>query len=406
MKHFNKLVVFIALLTISTGMHAQLLTATPSKLSFASTVGTQVQQQTTMKVAGLSGGAVLTGFTLSVIGPNADQFSAQNTTTSLLALLQQLLSGTGSPILVNYKPTTAGIHTAKVVVNANVLGLTLLTDTIPVTGMTFTTTPVPGSTIRLQEPGDPFEIKITFADNAQVDNSGNIFSNPTGYVGSLTEGVERGVIILDASALNITGGGLTFGMTIPSGYITDGTNTPLNAISLNYQVDPRPYLVSVNPVPGTIMSNTGNFSRTFSFTFNKAMAIGTTPPVVKSGSSFMNINSYSVTGNTLNVVVTGSVTARETFTLTIPFGYLVDASPYILPYEGGNWTYTIQRTTAKIGVTPTGDDMLKEIVSETFYTIMGIQVSQDALQPGTIYLKKTVYDDGSQNTIKFIQSRK
>lgn len=136
------------------------------------------------------------------------------------------------------------------------------------------------------------------------------------------------------------------------------------------------------------------------------MAIGTTPPVVKSGSSFMNINSYNVTGNTLNVVVTGSVTARETFTLTIPFGYLVDASPYVLPYEGGSWTYTIQRTTAKIGVTPTGDDILKEIVSETFYTIMGIQVSQDALQPGTIYLKKMVYDDGSQNTIKFIQSRK
>lgn len=193
MKHFNKLMVCIALLVISTGMHAQLLTSTPSKLSFASTVGTQVQQQTTMKVAGLPGGAVLTGFTLSVIGPNADQFSAQNTTTSLLALLQQLLSGTGSPILVNYKPTTAGIHTAKVVVNANILGLTLLTDTIPVTGMTFTTTPVPGSTIRLQEPGDPFEIKITFADNAQVDNSGTIISNPTGYVGSLSEGVEREV---------------------------------------------------------------------------------------------------------------------------------------------------------------------------------------------------------------------
>lgn len=390
----------IAFLTLSaTGVRAQLVTASPSQLSFASMVGTPVEQQTTIKLLG-TGIYSLTGFSVAFTGTGADQFSAQVSNPSLTELLS------GVPITVTFNPSATGSYQANMVVTVKVLGVLSLAATVPLAGMTFTTDPMPGDTVYVDSfdgvSSHGFTIPMSFADEVLLQESIGIDDEAGIFPCTLEEGVARNEIdITGYSNLPATA---NFNPIIAAGALSDRNGTPLNAISLNYVVDPHPYLISVSPSAGTVFyTNASDFTADFVFTFNNNISLAYYPVEISGAPSLTS--SVDVNRNVLTVTVSGAIDTTQTFTLTIPNETVVDADYPLLAYKGGSWTYTVEPPSRR---SATGSEDVvpdKAVTSEVYYTISGVPINATSLQRGQIYVKKITYEDGSVKAEKFVQQK-
>ncbi len=56
------------------------------------------------------------------------------------------------------------------------------------------------------------------------------------------------------------------------------------------------------------------------------------------------------------------------------------------------------------GIENSAIDEFKHILSEVTYNISGVEVNKNLLQPGTIYIRKIIYEDGTSKIIKFIEA--
>lgn len=390
----------IAFLTLSaTGVQAQLLTASPSKLSFASMVGTPVQQQTTIKIAGTGLGA-LTNFSVAFTGTGAGQFSAQIPNPSLSELLS------GVPVTVTFNPSAVGTCQVDMVVTVRLLGLVSLTTTVPLTGMTFTTDPMPGDTVYIgnfsNTSNNEFTIPMYFAGGVLLNGINDIEDGTGTFTCTLEEGNARNEIVITGySNLPATA---NFNPTIAAGSLSDRNGNPLNAISLNYVVDPHPYLVSVSPSAGTVLyTSTPDFTADFIFTFTDEITLAFYPVEISGAPSLTS--SVDVNQNVLTVTVSGAIDATQTFTLTIPNETVASADFPLLAYKGGSWTYTVDLLPLR---SATGSEDVapdKTVASEVYYTISGMRIDVISLQRGQIYVKKITYKDGSVETEKFVQKK-
>lgn len=388
-------ITFLAIPVMNAG--AQLLTASPAKLSFATSVGAPVEQQTTVKIAGLLGSPILTNYSATITGAGAANFSVQTANPSLNDLLN------GTPVTITYNPAAPGSHSANVVVNVSLLGINLSSVTIPVTGMTFTSTPPLGSSVNVENIGEEFATQLTFSQDVYLNSFEAIHTEDNMYEVFVYRLINRNAIELFVPSSFFPRTPI-FNLTIPYGHLKDGAGTPIGPFKVNYLIDPRPYVISVDPAPSTINTN-ANVSQTFIFTFNREVVSIMRPAIQLTGSSALRIASYTVKENIFTVNVEGTVTEFDTFTLTIPNGAFIDLTPLFLPYAGGSWNYAFRNDNLVRNTTGIeSSTQHKPVASETYYTITGVPVDINAMQPGSVYIKKTVYKDGSAETVKHLHS--
>ena len=380
---------------------------TPSDVHFPGRVGDTITHEVNIRLAGVSSLSMLTSHNITLQGSDAAMFMVHEPSLSLTDLLKQLLSG-GTKITISYIPTEEGNHKAELLFDASFLGVLVpVQGTLPLTGVAvqppalISANSAMGSAVRIQQLGDAFTIELMFNKEVSVNKTGTIISADGGYTAVLKRGGTPNSVNLEAVSRTPTSGGPNFNMVIPAGFVTDSANNHNDPLNLNFKVCANPYLVSSNPDNGsTILLDSSTGTMTFTYTFNKNIALtNDNPPVQLSNISF-NLDSYRINGNVLTFTVSGNVTSRQTFSVTIPAGAIADSGALILQYGGGTWTYNAMRRTAAPNIT--GTESL-DTGSESYYSTTGVRVNRQTIRPGSIYIKKTVFDDGSVITNSHIQ---
>lgn len=524
MKHLTRffslsmLLLFVALK--ASAQSSPMIITSPTQLDYSTTIGLPVEKVVNAKVAGLPSLALLSSFKAIVQGQNADQFSVEMPSLSLVNILEALL-GQGINIKVTYNPTFMSLnHKAELLIETALLGVLLPVQTIvpinaegfepplvestspadgavnvpenttsirinydgfislkdrskikingvPVTSCrvdqivliidlpeglnsntlytvtveagaiagnagysttvedfsfsfrtvyiapTYTITPAPGSIIYIDYPTDEFYVNIQFSAPVQIKSPTANYSE--GYISFLRQNPSNpNVVTIASSSISMTGANQPYiTLSIPAGAIADANDISLDAINVGtYQVFAGPYVTNVSPTPGTgendaIITTTNNFRQTVTFTFNKNIRrVGNSNPVTLTDSQTgLSIQSYRIEGNKLIVVVSGTVRSYDYFTLNLQAGSVASYEDFIIPNLGGSYQYVVERRNASRGLIDTDSNnqhMLSAIVSESYYTIMGIQVSKDNLQRGQVYIRKTTYEDGTVDTRKFM----
>lgn len=489
MKHFTRFFsLSLVLLFVAMKASAQsspMIITSPTQLDYSTTIGLPVKKVVNAKVAGLPSLAVLSSFKAIVQGQNADQFSVEMPSLSLINILEALL-GQGINIKVTYNPTFMSLnHKAELLIETALLGVLLPVQTtvpinaegfeppmvestspadgavnvpenttsirinydgfislkdrskikingVPVTycrvdqivliidipeglssNMLYTVTPAPGSIIYIDYPAEEFYFNIQFSAPVQLKSPTADYSE--GYISFLRQDPSNpNVVTIASSSISMTGTNQPYiTLSIPAGAIADANDIPLDAINVGtYQVFAGPYVTNVSPTSGTgendaIITTTDNFQQTVTFTFNKNIRqVGNSNLVTLTDSQTgLSIQSYRIEGNQLIVVVSGTVRTYDYFTLNLQAGSVASYEDFIIANLGGSYQYVVERRNASRGLINNDSNnqhMLSAIVSESYYTIMGIQVHKDNLQRGQVYIKKTTYEDGTVDTRKFM----
>jgi len=281
----------------------------------------------------------------------------------------------------------------------------------PLADPTYTITPIPGSIIYIDYPSQTFYINIQFSEpvlphGTAINSSGN-------YISVVRPTDDNTVITLETTSLPPTGGlnDPSVELSIPAGTITDEGGNPLDAIYVGtYTVYAGPHVINIDPYPNEdepLTTTTDNFQQTITFTFSQNIArIGDSTPVTIPFTKGISLQSYSIDGNKLIVVVSGTVTSNDYFTITIPAETLSSYDPYLIPNLEESATFNVIRINNSSRTTLSNDienkNISSDITSENYYTVTGVQISKNNLQSGSIYIKKTSYKDGSVYTEKII----
>jgi len=519
----------MVLLCVSLGASAQssaMIVTSPTELNFSTTIGLPVEKEVNVKIAGLPSLALLSSFNAVVQGQNADQFSVEMPSLSLVSILEALL-GQGINIKVTYNPFSESTqHQAELLIEAALLGVLLpVQTTVPITGEsftppvverttpangaqnvspnrstvvisydkaiavadaskitingtpitnynvdrgvltirtfnlfssnttytvtvgagaitanagysttvedysfsfktqyvapTYTITPAPGSFIYIESPADRFTIDVRFSAPVVI-NQTLIETTEGGYIASLRQNpADRTVVTIECGALTQPGqlNDPTIGLLIPAGAISDASSgTPLDAINVGtFRVFAGPYVTNVNPAADPddpIIINTDNFQQTITFTYNRniILAGNAAPATLTSDFPNISISSYRVEANQLIVVVSGREQSFNNFTITLPENTIVsEYEGYRIGNLNASYRFAIERANNRSVMdnrNATNNKItLSEIVSELYYTIMGIQVDKYDLQHGQPYIKKTIFKDGRVDTQKFMFKR-
>ncbi len=143
MKNFAKsLLLVLAVVTLSvTNVKAQtingILQADPASLEFQTTVGTPVTKIVKLLVLNQEELSRLTSPLLDVRieGTNADQFSIDANTVTIIDILESVITGKPVDIEVTYNPTETGTHFATLVIGLpRILGLNVVLVNVELTG--------------------------------------------------------------------------------------------------------------------------------------------------------------------------------------------------------------------------------------------------------------------------------
>jgi len=226
-----------------------LLIATPEQLYFDIGVGNSQEKTVNIKTAGLSSLSALSNFTVTVQGPDADQFIAEEPTLGLVQLLQALL-GNGINIPVSYFPVENGPHEAELLVTATLLGVVApIQKTIPLHG---TTIALPGPTVISTIPanggsttfdsrvpnveGTPLgQYHLDFVFNQTISTSPNLDVEYLNTTGAEIQKIE----VINNNTLRITvwegslSGTVPHYLVIRGGSIT-GSNNVVNQNDINF----------------------------------------------------------------------------------------------------------------------------------------------------------------------------
>ncbi len=144
MKEFLKpFLLLVVLITISTGaLKAQtvngVLAADPSSLSFNTSVNQPVTERVEISVLNQDFLSRLLSpvIDVKIEGTNANQFSIDSNTVSVVDILNSVLNGNPVDIEVTYNPTSIGSHSAVLVIKTpSILGLGVVLLNVPLHGV-------------------------------------------------------------------------------------------------------------------------------------------------------------------------------------------------------------------------------------------------------------------------------
>lgn len=275
--------------------------------------------------------------------------------------------------------------------------------------LTYIADPVPGSNIFIGNSLDDIMVNLVFSE--PVLRFGEWYDTLGVYKSEVLASPSDDQRIVPIKTVFAAPGVIPYiylDLFVPAGVLRDAGNNPLDSIFIGrYQISAGPGVVAVDPSPDQpIVLNESPTSFPVTFTFGQGILQrpGTTP-IELSGNQYMSIQSYSINGNQLTATVTGNVLFNPNFTLTIPEGSLRTNGP---DYGISNIAQSFSFTTVfgSSARNSAGKNLIiSEIVSESYYTIMGIQVSKDNLERGQIYIKKTTYEDGMVDTNKMLYRR-
>jgi len=393
------------------------LSASPSSVSLSSKIGETETQDIDISILNLPILSTLTAFTANIQGANSNQFTVTGSSASLIDILQELTSG-NHKITVNYSPTAEGTHTANLVVSASFLGVASnIIINVPLSGSVITTpvstppavtstTPQNGATnvVTSSSISLLYDKNITVADTNKITINGSVVKSAVSSGASLN--------LTPANNLAVS---TTYTVLVKAGAVRDSNNNLTTSdYSFSFQTASATnntdslLLVSVSPDSrNAIIKKTQTADIALTFTFNHNIAnVDQSKISVNSGHTIKSVTINSANSQQVSVIISGTVTSQTAVTITVAPNAFTDTSSNIFKGTYSS-TYTIIYSEDG-GELPSGNesvDVDKVILSETFYTISGAQVNRYALQRGSIYIKRIVYEDGSVENIKMFHSK-
>jgi len=396
-------------LSAASAQSSAMLLTTPTQVNLSTEIGLNAQQVVTVKIAGIPGLSVASSFDLSIEGADADQFSVIDPNPSLGSLISELL-GQGHEIYVYYNPTKKGPHQATLLIEASLLGLIMpVQTTIPLTGNT-------------QIPQGPPSVIFTdpVDDTPDIQADEAIFS--VTYNQDITVTDESLITINGQSAINVSAednvltidnisqdspfleSGITYNVVIGAGAIKGENNySTVQNYTFSFSTNDYPVVTSSNPAIGSTITATADPDQYIPITFNfdRNITQGYQGSIISMNESF-NIQNITFGTNTVTIELNNQA-AIGVSQVDILFekGSVLDANSN---QAFGTYTYYIDYNQTR-NATDVNDiaDSNKTIMDESYYSISGIRLSKDNLQPGAFYIKRVIYEDGSVDTVKFFE---
>ncbi len=419
MKNFTRSFVMLGIVLIVSisSLRAQssplTIVTTPTQVNLTNSGG-PLQQVVNIKMTPLPLLVSLTSVNVTIQGADASQFTVEQPSLSLNELITAL-RGDGLNVTVTYKPTSTGTHNANLLINASLLGVLFpIQKTVPITGVCVPypqmtgSNPANGATNVAVISG----ANVFFSENVTLVDASKISVNGDNtYSVSIVQGSGNDYVRISGKNFPIDE---TVTVVIGAGAIK-GTSNNLNVsdYSFSFHTAKGPQLASITPSPDTSLDfspYSNGTPLTITLTFESGISLLSPAGRITTSNSAWQITSIVVppTGTPdpsksikITVVYQQPFIPVYSFTLNIAQGVIIDYATSD-PYKGGNWTYTFNPL-ARIA-----NEMIDNkppVKSETYYNVTGMQVNSYSLQPGTVYIKKRVYTDGSSDAIKYLHTR-
>lgn len=390
---------FFAMTITTTQVLAQSLLFTPTEVYVPTEIGQQVEQQINIKVAGLPALSMISSFDLTLQGPDAEFFTANDPQRSLMELLAELMGG-GHNVSVTYAPTGPATaeepHTATLLVTVALLGgIMPVQGTVELNGSTtvppgppqvVSTSPVNGN-MEVQA-NQPF-ITITYNKEITIVNPDLITVNGEPVENPLE---EENVLSFDLITLEspVLPSGETFNVVIGAGAIADANgNETVTDYTLNFATLDYPMIISTVPVANstTVYDPDAPGLIDLVFNFDREVLQGSLGEIVSLNQAFP-IQNITFNGNSVTVSLSNNVAiGTSQVQITFQKGSVFDANSNQVLES----TYTFYLTAMSS----------RMIVSEKIFDMGGFELDKNNLRSGNLYIKKVFFSDGTEETRKF-----
>lgn len=376
------------------------LSCTPGSVSFTKPVNSTSTKEIAINLSGLPLLTAVTSFTVDIQGADAGQFIVENPTANLIDLLKELLGG-GHKLKVTYKSTTPGNHSAQLVISASLLGLgssiTSAQTTVSLSGtavgapQAISTTPLNGATeVSVSTP-----VSITYGEAISVLNAGLIKINDVPVQNVTVNGS-----ILELTPATPLTEFVNYKVTVGAGAIQGANSNPSTAdfsfsfttVAEGTVVNP-PQVVSTNPLNGAAQMPV---NATISITYNEAVSVVDKSLITLNGQV---VQDATTSGMVLTLVPSASLENSTSYIVVVGAGAVQGG-------KGNLTTGDLQFSFETQQSPTTGNEDLstgKIIKAEEVYTTSGVRVNATLLHPGTLYIKRVWYEDGSVETIKVVE---
>lgn len=390
---------FFAMTFTTTQVLAQSLLFTPTEVYVQTEIGQQVEQQINIKVAGLPALSMISSFDLTLQGPDAEFFTANDPQRSLMELLAELMGG-GHNVSVTYAPTGPATaeepHTATLLVTVALLGgIMPVQGTVELNGSTtvppgppqvVSTSPVNGN-MEVQA-NQPF-ITITYNKEITIVNPDLITVNGEPVENPLE---EENVLSFDLITPEspVLPSGETFNVVIGAGAIADANgNETVTDYTLNFATLDYPRIISTVPVANstTVYDPDAPGLIDLVFNFDREVLQGSLGEIVSLNQAFP-IQNITFNGNSVTVSLSNNVAiGTSQVQITFQKGSVFDANSNQVLES----TYTFYLTAMSS----------RMIVSEKIFDMGGFELDKNNLRSGNLYIKKVFFSDGTEETRKF-----
>lgn len=390
---------FFAMTFTTTQVLAQSLLFTPTEVYVQTEIGQQVEQQINIKVAGLPALSMISSFDLTLQGPDAEFFTANDPQRSLMELLAELMGG-GHNVSVTYAPTGPATaeepHTATLLVTVALLGgIMPVQGTVELNGSTtvppgppqvVSTSPVNGN-MEVQA-NQPF-ITITYNKEITIVNPDLITVNGEPVENPLE---EENVLSFDLITPEspVLPSGETFNVVIGAGAIADANgNETVTDYTLNFATLDYPMIISTVPVANstTVYDPDAPGLIDLVFNFDREVLQGSLGEIVSLNQAFP-IQNITFNGNSVTVSLSNNVAiGTSQVQITFQKGSVFDANSNQVLES----TYTFYLTAMSS----------RMIVSEKIFDMGGFELDKNNLRSGNLYIKKVFFSDGTEETRKF-----
>ncbi len=390
---------FFAMTFTTTQVLAQSLLFTPTEVYVQTEIGQQVEQQINIKVAGLPALSMISSFDLTLQGPDAEFFTADDPQRSLMELLAELMGG-GHNVSVTYAPTGPATaeepHTATLLVTVALLGgIMPVQGTVELNGSTtvppgppqvVSTSPVNGN-MEVQA-NQPF-ITITYNKEITIVNPDFITVNGEPVENPLE---EENVLSFDLITPEspVLPSDETFNVVIGAGAIADANgNETVTDYTLNFATLDYPMIISTVPVANstTVYDPDAPGLIDLVFNFDRDVLQGSLGEIVSLNQAFP-IQNITFNGNSVTVSLSNNVAiGTSQVQITFQKGSVFDANSNQVLES----TYTFYLTAMSSRI----------IVSEKIFDMGGFELEENNLRSGNLYIKKVFFSDGTEETRKF-----
>lgn len=334
MRHFIRFFsLSVTLLLLSWGVSAQsspVIVTSPNQLNFSTTIGLPAEQEVNVKIAGLPSLAVLSSFNAVVQGQDADQFSVEMPSLSLVGILQALL-GQGINIKVTYNPFTEALdHQAELLIETALLGLLIpVQTTIPLRGESFQPPVVESTNPANGAQGiavNRSTIRISYDKNIAVQDASRITINGTPITNF---SVDRGVLTINTFGLFTSS--TTYTVTVGAGAITGngGYSTTVEDFSFSFTTAYVAPTYTITPAPGSIIYLNSPVDR-FSINVRFSAPVTIQQTLIDTSEGYIATLRQDPADRNLIIIECGALNEvgqvpPSTIQLAIPAGALADA---------------------------------------------------------------------------------